>query len=312
MTYQLTAELTPPKGSDISRLVGRAQALKGWVNAINIPDCQRAILKLSSLVAAYCVQQQADVPAIWQLTCRDRNLIALQADCLGAAALGITNVLALTGDPVQSGDQAELAKPVFHLDSVKLLGLLTLLNQGLDAHQVPLKQGGTNFRVGSALNANKLHSPAQQARLRHKLSQGVQFFQTQPLYSVAQAEQLLSVLHQQAQLVGCPVPQVLLGIMPPASVAMANKLNQTVAGISIPEGWIAQLGASDDPVARSLELTQRLVQQLRGVADGFHLMPVMLEPRIMEIVATCFPESQPTAEALNRSPLSPLTGYSLP
>ncbi|MDX2085864.1 MAG: methylenetetrahydrofolate reductase [Candidatus Melainabacteria bacterium] len=280
----LTVELSPPKGVNVEPLLRRAQVLAPWVDAINVPDCQRAILKMSSLATCQRIEQATGVETVWQLTCRDRNLIALQSDLLGGYALGLRNVLALTGDPVQVGDQNPLAKQVFHLEAVRLLGLLGKLNQDLDATGKPLKSGGPRFTVGSALNPFRLNSSAQLARLKLKMEQGIDFFQTQPVYQPAYAEQTLVAVYEVAQQLGCPPPRVLVGIIPPKSAEMARFLNQAVAGVQIPQRVIDLLERADDPVAESLKVCEEIIERLAPFVNGFHIMPVAVEGRVLPLV----------------------------
>jgi methylenetetrahydrofolate reductase (NADPH) len=280
----LTLELSPPKGVDTDRLLARASALKGLVDAINVPDCQRALLRQSSLAAAVLIEQKVGIETIWQLTCRDRNLIALQADLLGGYALGLKNVLALTGDPVQIGDQKTVAQQVFHLDAVRLLTLLNKLNAGIDATETPFKDGGTAFVTGSALNPLRLHNQAQKKRLCLKLEAGVGFFQTQPLYHREPLEAGLEALAGCVALVGCESPKVLLGMVPPKSGDSARFLNKTVPGIAIPQGLIDRLDRAIDPADESLHYCAELLGGMAGLVDGVHLMPVVLEKRCVVFV----------------------------
>ncbi len=275
----ITVELSPPKGVDTGGVLQRAAALKGLVDAINVPDCQRALLRQSSLATAVLIEQQAGLETVWQLTCRDRNMIALQADLLGGAALGLKNVLVLTGDPVQIGDQKTVAQQVFHLDAVRLLSLLAKLNAGQDATEKPFKDGGTAFVRGSALNPLKLHSQAQQRRLCLKLEAGVEFFQTQPLYQQEPLEHAMSILATCVAQVGCLPPKVLLGMVPPKSADAARFLNKTVPGIAIPTTLIERLEHAVDPPDESLHYCAELLGSLAPLVDGVHLMPVVLEKR---------------------------------
>jgi methylenetetrahydrofolate reductase (NADPH) len=280
----ITVELSPPKGTDISRVIQRAESLKPWVDGINIPDCQRSILKMSSLAASKLILDQTGIEPVWQLTCRDRNIIALQADLMGAWGLGITTVLALTGDPVQVGDQADVAKQVFHLDSLRLLNVVHDLNKGLDAAGHELKNGGSRFTVGSALNPFKLVSQAQQNRLKAKLERGIDFFQTQPVYDTDAVEKMLAIVHQAASDVGCPPPPVMVGIIPPKSPQMARFMNKTIIGIDIPESFIQRLEASDNPAQESIDFTIQLVQALEPINPYFHFMPVGFESKMPTIL----------------------------
>lgn len=284
----VTVELSPPKGTDFSRLLLRAKSLQGKVDAINIPDCQRSILKMSSMATAKIIQDATGIETVWQLTCRDRNLIALQADLMGAYAMGLRTLLALTGDPVQVGDQKALAKQVFHLDSVRLLDLIQHLNVGSDAVGQTLKHGGTNFVVGGALNPFRLSNPAQQARLRQKMERGIHFFQTQPVYDLEPVERMTEVVNRLADEVGCPPPVVLLGIIPPRSAEAARMMNRTVVGVNIPESFIALLERSTNPALDSIAFCADVVNGLRPHAEGFHFMPVGMEKHIIELLDECF------------------------
>lgn len=284
----VSVELSPPKGTDISALLERVNILKNRVDAINIPDCQRSILKMSSLATSKLIQDATGVECVWQLTCRDRNLIALQADLLGAWAMGIRTVLALTGDPVQVGDHKDYAQQVFHLESTRLLELIHTLNRGENATGATLKKNGTGFTVGSALNPLRLSKAAQQNRLKAKLERGVDFFQTQPVYEPEPVEQLNEILQKACDDVGCSMPRVMIGIVPPSSAKAARFMNQTVAGINIPESFIDLLERSGDPKGESIAFCADVIEQLKPLATGFHLMPVGMESRVSDLLDRCF------------------------
>lgn len=284
----VTVELSPPRGTDVSRVIQHATALQGRVDAINVPDCQLSILKMSSLATAKLIQDASGIETIWQMTCRDRNLIALQADLMGGYALGLHNILALTGDPVQIGDQREQAKQVFHLDSVRLLHLLRALNHGRDACGVPLGKGGTQFVVGAALNPFKLNSRAQQLRLRHKMEQGVSFFQTQPAYQREPVERMCELLAEAAHDVGCPIPKVLIGIIPPRHAQAARRMNQEITGINIPTELIDLLERSEQPVLESIRYCAEVVHQLKPFGNGFHFMPIGMASKVGLLLDECF------------------------
>jgi methylenetetrahydrofolate reductase (NADPH) len=287
-TPVVTLELSPPKGTDVRNLLLHASTLKGRVDAINIPDCQLSMLKMSSLAASKLIQDATGIEAVWQMTCRDRNLIALQADLLGGYALGLRNVLALTGDPVQIGDQKALAKQVFHLESVRLLDLLQALNSGRDACGQELKQGGTDFTVGAALNPFKLTNRAQHLRLQQKMERCVSFFQTQPVYSKEPIERMLELMHDIADRSGCPVPKVLVGIIPPRNAQVARKMNRDIVGINIPESLIEVLDRAEHPAEESIRYCADVVAELKPLADGFHFMPVGMASKAVQLLDACF------------------------
>jgi methylenetetrahydrofolate reductase (NADPH) len=284
----ITVELSPPKGTDVTRLLANAANLKGKVDAINVPDCQLSMLKMSSMAASKLIQDATGIEAVWQLTCRDCNLIALQADLLGGYALGLHTVLALTGDPVQIGDQREHAKQVFHLESVRLLDLLQTLNSGKDACGQELKGSGTQFTVGAALNPFKLSNRAQQLRLQQKVERCVSFFQTQPVYHREPVERMLELLHTTAEQAGCPKPKVLLGIIPPRSAQAARRMNQDIVGVNIPDAFIEMLERSSQPALDSIRFCADIVHDLKPLADGFHFMPVGMASKIGLLLDECF------------------------
>lgn len=284
----ITVELSPPKGTDVARLLSQAESLKGRVDAINIPDCQLSMLKMSSLAASKLIQDATGIEAVWQLTCRDRNLIALQADILGGYALGLRNILALTGDPVQIGDQKAHAKQVFHLEAVRLLDLLKTLNDGKDACGQDLKAQGTQFTVGAALNPFKLSNRAQHLRLQQKVERCVNFFQTQPVYHRDAVEKMVELLHTTAEQVGCPKPKLLLGIIPPRSAESARRMNQDIVGVNIPEHFIELLERSKQPALESIRFCAELVNELKPLTDGFHFMPVGMASKMNLLLDECF------------------------
>ncbi|NJR75435.1 MAG: methylenetetrahydrofolate reductase, partial [Scytonema sp. CRU_2_7] len=175
--FLITAEVTPPKGGNPEHMITMAATLKGRVHAVNITDGSRAVLRMSSLVASAILLQHGIEP-ICQIACRDRNRIGLQADLMGAHALGIRNILALTGDPVKAGDHPN-ARGVFELESVRLLKLLQKLNLGFDLNEKPLTDGATNLFVGAAIDPQLSNWSSLQSRFERKLAAGAQFFQSQ-------------------------------------------------------------------------------------------------------------------------------------
>lgn len=284
----VTVELSPPKGTDVTRLLENALALKGKVDAINVPDCQLSMLKMSSMATSKLIQDHTGIEAVWQLTCRDRNLIALQADLLGGYALGLRNVLALTGDPVQIGDQKEHARQVFHLESVRLLDLMKTMNNGKDACGQDLKGHGTDFTIGAAINPFKLGNRAQQLRLKQKVERELSFFQTQPVYHREPVEQTLELLKSIGDELGCKPPKLLLGIIPPRSAQAARRMNQEIVGVNIPESFIEILERSSQPLVESIRYCADVVRELQPMADGFHFMPVGMASKVGLLLDECF------------------------
>lgn len=175
--FLITAEVAPPKGGNPKHMLDMAATLKGRVHAVNVTDGSRAVLRMSSLVASAILLQHGIEP-ICQMACRDRNRIGLQADLMGAHALGIHNILALTGDPVKAGDHPD-AKGVFDLEAIRLLQLIRKLNQGIDANEQPLTDGALDLFVGAAVDPQCASWSGLQSRFERKLQAGAQFFQSQ-------------------------------------------------------------------------------------------------------------------------------------
>ncbi|HTL89223.1 MAG TPA: methylenetetrahydrofolate reductase, partial [Leptolyngbya sp.] len=188
--FLITAEVAPPKGTNAAHMIEMARLLKGRVHGVNITDGSRAVMRMSSLVSAALLLQQGIEP-IYQVACRDRNAIGLQADLLGAHALGIRNVLALTGDPVKAGDHPE-ARSVFELESVRLLQLIGKLNGGNDWKDRSLTDGETDLFVGAAVDPQCHSWSGLQRRFERKIEAGAQFFQSQLITDFDRLDKFMS------------------------------------------------------------------------------------------------------------------------
>lgn len=238
--FLITAEVSPPKGSDPSAMLAKARLLRDKVHAINLTDSSRAVLGMSPVVASYLVQQNTGVEAICQIACRDRNRIALQGDLLGAYSLGIGNILALTGDPVTAGDHPE-AKAVFDYEAVRLLQLIDKLNQGLDANGKPLTDGGTNFCAGAAVDPQSPSWSGLKRRVERKVQAGAKFLQSQLITDFDRLDKFVAAI---ARPLGI---KVLAGIFLLKSAKNAHFLNKHVPGVHIPDSLIARLAQSATP-----------------------------------------------------------------
>jgi methylenetetrahydrofolate reductase (NADPH) len=274
--FLITAEVCPPKGGNPSHMIEMAKCLKGRVHAVNITDGSRAVLRMSSLAASVILLQQGIEP-ICQMACRDRNRIALQADLMGANALGIPNILALTGDPVKAGDHPE-AKSVFDLESVRLLQLISKLNSGLDANDKPLTDGATDLFVGAAVDPQLKSWSGLQSRFERKLEAGAQFFQSQ---LISDFERLEKFMDKMASGTGKPV---LAGIFLLKSAKNAQFLNKYVPGVDIPQATIDRLAAADDPLHEGMKIAAEQVQLARQLCQGVHMMAIKREDLIPKIL----------------------------
>lgn len=215
--FLVTAEVAPPKGGDPSHMVEMAKTLKGRVHAINITDGSRAVLRMCPMVASVILLQHGIEP-ICQMACRDRNRIGLQADLMGAHALGIRNILALTGDPVKAGDHID-AKSVFDLESVRLLQLVGKLNSGVDYNDIQLTDGATDLFVGAAVDPQLASWSSLQKRFERKLEAGAQFFQSQLITDFERLEKFM------AQIAASSNKPVLAGIFLLKSAKNAQFIN---------------------------------------------------------------------------------------
>jgi methylenetetrahydrofolate reductase (NADPH) len=272
----ITAEVTPPRGGDPTRTLEAAACLRGWVHAINVTDGSRAVMRMSSLAMCKLLLDQGFEPVL-QLTCRDRNRIALQAELLGAHALGLRNLLCLTGDPVRAGDQPG-ARPVNELESVRLLQLVESLNQGRDPVKGHLPDGGTAFFAGAAADPQSPSWSGLRSRLRRKQAAGARFIQTQ---MVTDGDALRRFIDEIAGPLGMPV---LAGVFLLKSARNAEFINRVVPGANIPQGLIDRLASAADPAAEGVRIAAEQVNQYVGIAQGVHLMAIKAEERIPRIL----------------------------
>ncbi|MEL6606352.1 MAG: methylenetetrahydrofolate reductase, partial [Cyanobacteria bacterium J06614_10] len=231
--FVVTAEVMPPKGGDPGHMLEMAAQLKDWVHAVNVTDGSRAVLRMSSLACSVLLKQ-AGIEPICQMTGRDRNAIALQADLMGAHALGIHNVLALTGDPIKAGDHAK-CKPVHELESIRMLRLIGQLNRGVDYNDKEMPDGALDIFPGAAVDPQSTSWSGMQSRFNKKLEAGAQFFQSQ---LISDFDKLEKFMDQVA--VGCDRP-ILAGIFLLKSAKNAAFINRCVPGVNIPEHIIDRL-----------------------------------------------------------------------
>ncbi|NJM61063.1 MAG: methylenetetrahydrofolate reductase [Oscillatoriales cyanobacterium RU_3_3] len=274
--FIITAEVTPPKGGDISHTIAMAEILKNRVHAINITDGSRAVLRMCPLAVSAILLQHGIEP-ICQFACRDRNQIGLQADLMGAHALGIRNVLALTGDPVKAGDHTK-AKGVFDFESVRLLQVIQKMNGGTDWNDKALTDGITDLLSG-LLSIRQCPSwSSLQSRFEKKLAAGAQFFQSQ---LVTDFEILDKFMHNIAA--GCNKP-ILAGIFLLKSAKNAEFIKKNVPGVHIPQETIDRLAKAEHPLQEGVKIAAEQVKLARQICQGVHMMAVKREDLIPQIL----------------------------
>ncbi|MEH1943806.1 MAG: methylenetetrahydrofolate reductase [Nostoc sp.] len=274
--FLVTAEVAPPKGGDPAHMIQMAATLKGRVHAVNVTDGSRAVLRMSSLMASVILLQNGIEP-ICQVACRDRNRISLQADLMGAHALGINNILALTGDPVKAGDHPD-AKAVFDLEAVRLLQLIRKMNQGVDCNEKPLTDGALDLFVGAAVDPQCKSWSGLQSRFERKIEAGAQFFQSQLITDFERLEKFMDTIAS-----GYKKP-ILAGIFLLKSAKNAQFINRCVPGVNIPQHIIDRLAKAKDPFEEGMKIAAEQVQIARQLCQGVHMMAVKREDAIAPIL----------------------------
>ncbi|MFA5114441.1 MAG: methylenetetrahydrofolate reductase [Candidatus Omnitrophota bacterium] len=263
--FLITSEMGPPKGIETKVILEDAELIRGRVDAVNVTDLQSSVMRLGSLAVCSLLKQRGFEP-LFQLTCRDRNRLALQSDILSAAALGIENLLILTGDHTTLGDHPE-AKPVFDLDSVQLLEVVGKLQEGFDMKGNRLEGVAPKFCVGAAVNPGADPLEPEILKMEKKIEAGAEFFQTQAVYDINVFERFLDKTRH------LKVP-LLAGIVLLKSAAMARYLNKNVAGICVPDDLIKEMQDGKDKEQKSVEIASRLIKKLRPMCRGVHIMPI--------------------------------------
>lgn len=261
--FTYTVELDPPKSSSANKTLEEASRLKPYIDAVNIADCPMANLRMSPIALAHIIQQDAGLETIFHLTCRDRNIIGLQAELLGAAALGVKNILTLTGDQPSRGDHPK-AQGVFETDSTGLIKLAHRLNEGFDQTEHALDKE-TDFFIGSAANPGAEDLKQEREKLKVKLAAGTHFVQTQPIYDPEIAKRFMEAVHD------LPV-YVLIGILPLKGPKMARYLHEKVPGITIPPKIMERMEKHGKKAG--LEIARELMDSLHGISHGLHIMPL--------------------------------------
>ena len=272
--FVLTAEIEPPKGTDVSKFLETAESLKGKVDGINVTDQQSAVMRLGSLAACHLLRDKG-FEVIYQITCRDRNRIALQSDLLSAAVLGIENVLILTGDHPCLGDHPD-AKAVFDLDSVQLLKVAKSLGEGHDIAGNELKKAPKLF-LGAALNPCADPLEPEFIKTEKKVKAGASFFQTQAVYDTERFKQFTeNIKHLNVF--------IMAGIVLLKSAKMARYMNKNIAGVHIPDQIIERMEKADDKRKETIEISVSIIKEIQKFCHGIHFMALGWEELIPEII----------------------------
>jgi len=272
----ITAELMPPRGGDPIRSLKIAQLLKDKVHAVNITDGSRAVMRMCSLAMSKLLLDNGIEP-VMQISCRDRNKIALHSDILGANALGIKNILCITGDSVKAGDQKD-AKAVHQFESVRLLKQIQAFNNGTDPTFGELPDEKTFIFAGAAADPNCRSQKSLENRIRKKKEAGAQFIQTQ---MVMEKENLIDFCKTIAEPLEIPV---IAGVFLLKSYKNALFINKYVPGANIPENILNRLKDAKEPLQEGIKIAAEQAHDFMNIANGVHLMAVKAEHLIPAII----------------------------
>lgn len=260
--FVITAEVAPPHGCDLTGFQRSAACLAPHVDAVNVTDNQGANMRMSPLTAASLLVKEGIEP-VMQLTCRDRNRLALQSDLLGAAGMGIHNILALTGDDIGCGDHRH-GRAVFDLDSVLLLQAISNMNKGQDMNGANLS-GTPVFFAGAAAAPEAEPFAATRPKLARKAAAGARFFQTQAVFRL---DKLATFCASAKPLEA----KVIAGILVLRSAKMAEFINRNIPGLTIPAEVMERLRGAADPAAEGVAIAVELARRCREICDGIHIM----------------------------------------
>ena len=295
--FIVTSELTTPKGLDLAPLLDAARRLAGFVDAFNLTDSHNARMSMAPVGAARRLLDEGIEP-ILQMTARDRNRIAIQADLLAAAALGVSNVVLMTGDAPSHGDHPD-AKAVFDLGSVEIIETVRGLNEGRDRAGNALR-GAPDLCIGAVVNPGHPDLDGEMERMAAKVAAGARFFQTQAVYDIGAFDRFARRLER---FEGLGV-SVIAGVIPIKSVRMARYLNENVPGIDVPEALIEEIAGSQNVDATSTAIAARTITGLEPLCQGVHLMTLGREdliPAIVERAGIADGSSEPLSQSARTS-----------
>jgi methionine synthase / methylenetetrahydrofolate reductase (NADH) len=270
--YVISVEIDPPRSVRIERTIEAATLLQAaGVDIVNVSDSAMARVRMGALAVAFGIQHDLDLECIVHFTSRDRNLMALESELLGAHALGVRDILALTGDPPRIGDLPG-ATGVWDVDSIGLVEILARLNRGEDAAGSPIGQAAS-FTIACALDPTAADAVTEWDRLERKVAAGAHLIMTQPLYSTEQVEAMFAEAHRRFGPSGFPIP-LLLGVLPLQSARHAEFLHHEVPGITIPDATRSALHDAGDRAAEvGLGITEELLAMVGDRVAGTYIMP---------------------------------------
>ena len=270
-----TSELTPPKGIDLSKLINTASDLN-MIDAFNITDNHNSKMTMAPIGLARKLIEN-NIEPIYQITCRDRNSIAIQSDLLAAYSLGINNILCMSGESTKYGDHPN-AKDVFDINSEELIETLTKLNNGYDYANNKL-DSVTKFNIGAVVNPGSNMLEKDLIKFENKIKNGATFFQTQAIYDPEMLQSIIKIKEDKNI-------KIFAGFIPVKSVKMANYLNTKVPGINVPANIINLMESTDDPQKTCIEISKEIISEIKGMKgiDGIHIMALGWEHLIPKMI----------------------------
>ena len=272
--FTLTAELNPPKGTDLAGVLSAADSLKGRVTAFNLTDSAASRMTMAPLAVAHLLRDY-DIESTLQIAGRDRNRLAIQADMLAASALGVENLVCMTGDPPSGGDHPD-AKAVFDLGAEDILKAASSLEAGEDLAGNALK-GSPHFYKGAVANVAVPDLGKEVARMEAKIASGAQFFQTNAVYEAAGFEAFMKRCE------GLSAP-ILAGIIVLKSARQARYMTERIPGIVVPDRLIDALAHTSDPVQTSVRMAGEVVREMAPMCHGVHIMAIGWERHIPDVL----------------------------
>ncbi len=280
--FVVSGEIGPPKGTDVETMLHHIDLLKDMVDGLNVTDNQSAVMRLGSMAVSHEIVSRGG-DAIYQMTCRDRNRLALQNDLLSAHFLGLRNVLALTGDHVSVGDHKD-AKEVYDFESVQLIQCIKRMNEGFDWAGNELG-GGTDFYIGAVVTPESDPIEPQKLKFEKKIDAGAQFFQTQAVYDMDNFQRFMEYARGVTE--GKDV-KMMAGLVVLTSVGMAKYMNKFVPGVFVPDDLLEEMASvpKEEAVKKGMEICARHIRFLidNDICDGVHVMAIGKEEIVPEIL----------------------------
>ena len=278
--FVVTSEVAPPKGTNLEKFEHHIELLKDKVDAMNVTDHQSSVMRYPSLGGCLKVKESGG-EVILQMTCRDRNRLALQADLLFASSLGIQNLLCLTGDSIILGDHKD-AKSVFDLDSSQLLETVRILEKGKDLGGNEL-DGAVSFCAGAIVTPEADPLEPQLIKFEKKIEAGAEFIQTQAVYDLDRFKEFMGYARQFNV-------KILAGIILLTSAPMARFMNKNIAGVFVPQDLIDEMASAPkgQAITKGIEIAGRMIKRIHEeqICDGVHIMAIGKEELVPDIMAS--------------------------